>query len=282
MCASFFAFERCSVHRSRDHPLCRVAKNPETAKLRKSARLAIEVELVGDSCYLRTFPRAFLPHGTDAWYRRLSWLLSQSQRPTRRVVRRYMMQCRFLIAVAVLGMASAGALAQQMYPDQQPPPPVPYPSPGPGVPQQLPPPAPYPPPGAGAPSPGYQPVPSPPPGYGYSAPGYAPHEYGAAPGYSGPPAQTTLIPEKGGIYSCPSGMAEVTGWHTEVHLVGECHYVRISGEHNDVYVDLAAGGQVDVTAPHNDVYVRQVSPGPVPRLQAYADSVTFHRGRRED
>jgi hypothetical protein len=77
-------------------------------------------------------------------------------------------------------------------------------------------------------------------------------------------------------------MAEVTGWHTEVHLVGECHYVRISGEHNDVYVDLIAGGQVVVTAPHNDVYVRQVSPGPAPRLRAYAYGVTFHHSGPED
>ncbi len=72
----------------------------------------------------------------------------------------------------------------------------------------------------------------------------------------------------------------VTGSHTDTAIKGACAYVRVSGEHNDVDVEVAAGGTIEITGAHNDVTWHQVTPGPPPRLISGRESNTFHRGER--
>ncbi len=76
--------------------------------------------------------------------------------------------------------------------------------------------------------------------------------------------------------SCSGRPVLLQGSHTDVTLAGACRYVRITGEHNDVTVDVRPGGTIEITGAHNDVWWRQRSPGPGPRLVNNGASNTFH------
>src|SRR5579875_3393964 len=67
------------------------------------------------------------------------------------------------------------------------------------------------------------------------------------------------------------------GSHTDAKVLGDCRYVRVAGEHNDIQVEVAPGGTVEITGAHNDVWWRQSRPGPGPRLLNVGQSNTFHR-----
>lgn len=72
----------------------------------------------------------------------------------------------------------------------------------------------------------------------------------------------------------------LSGSHTDTEVKGACAYVRVSGDHNDVAVDVAAGGTVEIIGEHNDVTWHQVTRGPPPRLINARESNSFHRGER--
>ena len=66
------------------------------------------------------------------------------------------------------------------------------------------------------------------------------------------------------------------GSHTGVTLVGNCGYVRVAGDHNDVTVELAPGGTIEITGEHNDVAWRQPNPSVPPSLLNRGKSNSFH------
>lgn len=73
------------------------------------------------------------------------------------------------------------------------------------------------------------------------------------------------------------------GSHTDIHVRGPCRYVRVAGEHNDIYVTLAPRGTIEITGEHNDVWwIVPQAPGNAfwarPRLLAPAPHNTFHHG----
>lgn len=64
--------------------------------------------------------------------------------------------------------------------------------------------------------------------------------------------------------------------HTQITMTGACRLVTLTGSHNDVTVEMAAGGRFDITGSHNDVTWHQVEPGPPPLLQNQGGSNTYH------
>ena len=68
----------------------------------------------------------------------------------------------------------------------------------------------------------------------------------------------------------------LNGSHTDLKLVGDCNYVRVAGEHNDIYIELGAGATIEITGEHNDVTWHQIVQGRPPRLLATPESNTFH------
>jgi hypothetical protein len=103
------------------------------------------------------------------------------------------------------------------------------------------------------------------------------------------PSPTKLAPvEQGGwlIYSesrirtpiaCGPTPIQLTGDRLDTKLTGECHYVRITGAHNDIEIDVAPGGTIEMLGTNNDVFWNQVRPGPSPRLINNGSSNTFHQ-----
>jgi len=53
--------------------------------------------------------------------------------------------------------------------------------------------------------------------------------------------------------------------------------VRVSGAHNDIFIDVTPGGTIEITGNHNDVSWRRIEPGPLPVLQDRGQSNSFHR-----
>jgi hypothetical protein len=76
--------------------------------------------------------------------------------------------------------------------------------------------------------------------------------------------------------SCDGRPLVLEGDHTDVTLVGACRLVTLVGWHNDVTVDMAAGGRFDITGSHNDVKWEQHEPGPPPSMQDHGASNTYH------
>ena len=76
---------------------------------------------------------------------------------------------------------------------------------------------------------------------------------------------------------CGGHPIELAGSRTEMTLVGPCRFVRVSGNHNDIALDIVPGGTIDITGAHNDVNWRQTEPGPQPDLQDHGESNRFHR-----
>ena len=69
---------------------------------------------------------------------------------------------------------------------------------------------------------------------------------------------------------------QVEGDRTETRLTGPCRFVRITGSHNDVEVDIVPAGVIEITGGHNDVNWRQIQQGPRPTLTSSGESNSFH------
>ena len=52
--------------------------------------------------------------------------------------------------------------------------------------------------------------------------------------------------------------------------------VTLAGSHNDITVDMAAGGSFVITGSHNDVDWRQIESGPRPSMQDKGGGNTYH------
>jgi Protein of unknown function (DUF3060) len=76
---------------------------------------------------------------------------------------------------------------------------------------------------------------------------------------------------------CGDMPIQLEGNHTDLTLTGYCRYVRITGEHNDIRIQIAPGGTIEIAGQHNDVWWQQVGPGPRPNLVNSGSSNTFHR-----
>ena len=77
---------------------------------------------------------------------------------------------------------------------------------------------------------------------------------------------------------CDGRPLALDGDHNEIVLTGDCRRVRITGEHNDVSIDVAPGGEVEITGLHDDVFWWQSRPGPRPVLEDHGTpgTNTFH------
>ncbi|MBN9559640.1 MAG: DUF3060 domain-containing protein [Alphaproteobacteria bacterium] len=75
---------------------------------------------------------------------------------------------------------------------------------------------------------------------------------------------------------CDTRPVQLNVSRTDLRLTGPCRFVRLTGDHNDVYVELAPGGSIEITGAHNDVTWRQLRPGPEPVLTDRGESNTFH------
>jgi Protein of unknown function (DUF3060) len=75
---------------------------------------------------------------------------------------------------------------------------------------------------------------------------------------------------------CGELPVQIEGNRTDLTLTGNCRLVRITGEHNDIRVQVTPGGMIEVTGQHNDIWWQQMGPGPRPRLLNRGSSNTFH------
>ncbi len=79
--------------------------------------------------------------------------------------------------------------------------------------------------------------------------------------------------------ACDQRPVQLNGNHSDKRLIGPCRFVRVAGAHNDISIDVAPGGRIDITGAHNDVTWFQSLPGPPPTLMDHGASNTFHQGR---
>lgn len=79
---------------------------------------------------------------------------------------------------------------------------------------------------------------------------------------------------------CTGTPIAVDGNHTNMTLVGACRRVRVSGDYNNISVDIVPRGLIEITGQHNDVTWRQIRPGPRPTLRALAPHNNFYAGAR--
>jgi hypothetical protein len=101
------------------------------------------------------------------------------------------------------------------------------------------------------------------------------------------PPQPPVIAADGSIHYRTSRAAQqidcdgrpivLEGDRTEIGLAGPCRIVQITGNHNDITVDIVPAGTIAVTGGHNDVSWRLTVPGPPPVLQDQGESNSFHR-----
>jgi hypothetical protein len=77
--------------------------------------------------------------------------------------------------------------------------------------------------------------------------------------------------------NCDGRPIELEGDRSELTLSGACRFVRISGSHNDISLDVVPAGTIEVTGGHNDVSWRQTGAGPRPNFQDHGDSNSFHQ-----
>ncbi len=75
---------------------------------------------------------------------------------------------------------------------------------------------------------------------------------------------------------CDTRPVQLNVSRTELRLTGSCRFVRLTGDHNDVFVELAPGGSIEITGSHNDVTWRLLQPGPEPALLDRGESNTYH------
>jgi hypothetical protein len=101
--------------------------------------------------------------------------------------------------------------------------------------------------------------------------------------WSQPPTQVNgwivyLDSHAGETLPCAPTPILLNGSHTDITLRGQCTYVRVAGEHNDIAIEAAPAATIEITGAHNDVTWRQVAPGPPPRLVNAGTGNTFHHG----
>jgi hypothetical protein len=97
----------------------------------------------------------------------------------------------------------------------------------------------------------------------------------AAPPVSGPDG--FLHYSGGGDVQCDVRPVAFDASHTRVQAIGGCRAIRVTGDHNDVIVQMAPGGLIEVTGAHNDVWWRPAGPGPAPVFRNLGASNTLHR-----
>lgn len=76
---------------------------------------------------------------------------------------------------------------------------------------------------------------------------------------------------------CDGRPIDIASDRNEMTLTGPCQFVRVSGAHNDINIDVTPGGTIEITGDHNDVSWRPIQPGVRPNLQDRGQSNTFHR-----
>lgn len=83
-----------------------------------------------------------------------------------------------------------------------------------------------------------------------------------------------------GSIDCGGRPVVLDGNRSVLRLTSPCRRVTVAGRRNDVHVEVAPGGLVEITGAHNDVTWRQVGEGRRPELKAVGPSNTFHADRR--
>ena len=66
------------------------------------------------------------------------------------------------------------------------------------------------------------------------------------------------------------------GNRTDLNLSGNCGYVRVAGDHNDIVIELAPGGTIEITGAHNDVTWTQPNATIPATFYDRGTSNTFH------
>lgn len=79
-----------------------------------------------------------------------------------------------------------------------------------------------------------------------------------------------------GEIACGNAPIVLRGDRTVMTLTGACKDVTVAGDHNDITVQLAPGGQVVASGDHNDITWSQSEPGAPPVLSSPGGSNTFH------
>ena len=82
--------------------------------------------------------------------------------------------------------------------------------------------------------------------------------------------------------ACAVHPIQLDGDHTDITLTGSCTFVRLAGSHNDVAVNVAPGGTIDITGSSNDVYWYQVAAGPSPNLLNQGKDNAFHKSEHPE
>jgi hypothetical protein len=77
--------------------------------------------------------------------------------------------------------------------------------------------------------------------------------------------------------ACDGRPIVLEGNRTDMDLRGACWWVMLAGSHNDVTVDMAAGGRFTITGSNNDVVWRQAESGAPPVMQDGGVGNAFHR-----
>lgn len=83
-----------------------------------------------------------------------------------------------------------------------------------------------------------------------------------------------------GSIDCGGRPVVLDGNRSVLRLTGPCRRVTVAGRRNDVHVEVAPGGLVEITGAHNNVTWRQVGEGRRPELRVVGPSNTFHADRR--
>jgi hypothetical protein len=76
---------------------------------------------------------------------------------------------------------------------------------------------------------------------------------------------------------CPDGPLTLAGNRTKLTFKGRCTDVRITGDRNDISIEIVPAGRIEIAGNHNDVTWRQVGEGPMPELVNSGKSNDFHR-----
>lgn len=102
-----------------------------------------------------------------------------------------------------------------------------------------------------------------------------------------PPAPPATMPDGSVRYAdsrlesrigCGAAPVILAGDRNVLTLQGPCRKVTVAGNRNDVTVNVAPGGLIEITGEHNDVTWHQVGEGPRPTLRITGTSNTFHPG----
>ncbi|MBV9783378.1 MAG: DUF3060 domain-containing protein [Acidisphaera sp.] len=82
------------------------------------------------------------------------------------------------------------------------------------------------------------------------------------------------------IIQCTGTPIALDGSRTNLTLVGGCTRITVTGNNNEISVDIVPHGVIEVTGAHNEVSWRQLVPGPEPTLLSRGADNHFYRGVR--